>query len=79
MATEKISFKKYPKLCQLEANEIAGKEFIHYVAKAKRCVVVESLDKVNFFSLMLDGSTDKGNCDNQLVLVVWCDVDGKDE
>ena len=27
----------------------------------------------------MDGSTNKGNSDNELVLAVWCDPDGKDE
>ena len=31
------------------------------------------------FSLLLDGSTDKGKIDNELVLAVWCEIDGKDE
>lgn len=90
VATEKISFKKYPKLCQLEAkhgvdigatytNEVAGRSFVHYMAEAKRCEVVDILGKADSFSLLLDGSTDKGIHDNELVLAVWCDPDGKDE
>ena len=27
----------------------------------------------------MDGSTDTGNIDNELFLVLWCDVDGRDE
>ena len=26
-----------------------------------------------FFSLLIDGSTHKGNIDNEAVLTVWCD------
>ena len=33
----------------------------------------------SFFSLLLDGSTDRGNIDNEVLLVVWCDPDGSDE
>ena len=29
--------------------------------------------------VLLDGSTDKGNIDNEAMLVVWCDLDGHDE
>ena len=36
----------------------------------------DHLKKAKFFSLLLDGSTDKGNIDNELVLVVWCEIDG---
>ena len=32
-----------------------------------------------FFSLLLDGSTEKGNIDNELILLVWCDINGNDE
>lgn len=49
------------------------------MAEAKRREVVDTLSQADFFSLLLDGSTDKGNCDNELVLAVWCDPDGKDE
>ena len=90
VATEKISFKKYSKLCELETkhgvdigntytNEVAGRSFVHFVVEAKRREVVDTLSKADLFSLLLDGSTDKGNCDNELVLAVWCDSDGIDE
>ena len=36
-------------------------------------------DNAKFFSLLLDGSTDRGNIDDQLFLVVWCDRNGSDE
>ena len=32
-----------------------------------------------FFSLLMDGSTDKGNADNEATLVVWCDPEGENE
>ena len=38
-----------------------------------------SLSKAMFFSLMMDGSTDSSNADNELLLVLWCDPDGEDE
>ena len=90
VATEKISFKKYPKLCELEArhgvdvgttyvNEVVGRSFLHFMAEAKCRTVVDILGKADFFSILLDGSTDKGNQDNELVLTVWCDPEGKDE
>ena len=83
-------FKKYPKLCELESrhgvdigttytNEVAGRSFVHYIAEAERSVVVDAISKADFFSLLLDGSTDKSNHDNEVVLVAWCDIDGKDQ
>ena len=41
--------------------------------------LLEHLRNAKFFSLLLDGSTDKGNIDNELILVVWCDVNGTDK
>ena len=35
--------------------------------------------KAKLFSLLLDGSTDAGNVENELLLVVWFDKDGVDE
>ena len=49
------------------------------IAEAKRQELADTLTKAEFFSLLMDGSTDKGNCDNELLLAVWCDSDGKDE
>lgn len=90
VATEKLSFVKYPRICDLEKrhgvdmgtsyiNVSAGKNFIHYIAESRRCALTEILSKSKFFSILLDGSTDKGNIDNELLLVIWCDNDGKDE
>ena len=47
MAREKMSFRMYPKFCELQArhgvsvgttytNEVAGKTFVHYIAEVKR-------------------------------------------
>ena len=32
-----------------------------------------------FYSLLIDGSKDKGNVDNEMMLTVWCDLNGNDE
>lgn len=32
-----------------------------------------------YFSLLVDGSTDKANVDNEAFMIVWCDVNGADE
>ena len=90
VGTEKLPFTSYPKICELETrhgvqvgtsyrNENAGKDFMHYIAMAKRQVLLQKLTKAKFFSLLLDGSTDKGNVDNEVLLAVWCDPDGTDE
>ena len=90
IATEKIAFSKYPALCELEAhhgvnvgsdynNEHAAKTFCHYIAETRREDLAENLASAKFFSILMDGSTDKGNIDDEMFLALWCDVDGTDE
>ena len=90
VATGKLSYLKYPQICELERhhgvdlgtsynNESAGKTFVHYIAESRRHELADHIKKAKFFSLLLDGSTDKGNIDNELLLIVWCDADGTDE
>ena len=90
VATEKLAFTKYPRICELEAhhgvdmgtsytNEVAGKTFCHYIAESRREDLTKRLSEVRFFSLLMDGSTDSGNIDDEMFLVLWCDVDGSDE
>lgn len=52
---------------------------MHYIAESRRQELLDHLRNAKFFSLLLDGSTDKGNIDNELILVVWRDVNGTDE
>ena len=90
VARDKLSFRKYPRICELEAKhganlgttyrtETAGRSFIHFAAEARRQELLETLQKAKFFSLLLDSSTDAGNIDNELVPAVWFDRDGSDE
>ena len=90
VATEKLAFSKYPQICSLEAhhgvdvgtsytNEAACKTFCHYIAESKRDDLSKCLSRAKFFSILMDGSTDSGNIDDELFLVLWCDVDGSDE
>ena len=90
MATENLPFTMYPKICELEAhhgvcigtsyiNENAGNEMIHYIAESRRQELMKKLANAKFFSLLLDGSTDTANIDNEVILAVWCDRDGRDE
>lgn len=49
------------------------------VYKVKEAGAIEYLRNVKFSSLLLDGSTDRGNIDNELILAVWCDRNEADE
>jgi len=81
VATEKLSYLKYPTICALETkhgvdigvaytNERSGREFIHYIAEARRREIVDKVLSAKFFSILLDGSTDKGNVDNEAILLI---------
>ena len=90
LAKEKLSFRKYPAICELEVRhgvklgsayktETAAKSFTHYIAESQRKQLVHTLQSTKFFSLLMDGSTDVGNVNNELLLVVWFDKEGVDE
>ena len=87
---EKMAFSKYPALCELEAhhgvsvgreytNENAAKMFCHYIAETRREDLAQKLASARFFSILMDSTNDKGNIDDEMFLVLWCDVDGTDE
>ena len=60
-------------------NERSARTSLHYIAEAKQQMLVDKIANAKFYSLLLDGSTDTGNIDNKVLLVVWCDLDGHDE
>ncbi len=87
MATEQLAYRKYPRICQPEArhgvnlgssylHENASKEFVHYNAESKRQKLLSTISDAKFSSLLMDGSTDQSNTDNELFLVLWCDPNG---
>ena len=62
VATEKLAFTKYPRICALEAqhgvdvgtaytNEVAGKTFCHYIAESRREELLKCLSLVPSFFL----------------------------
>lgn len=90
IARERMFFRVYPKLCELETrhgvmvgttytNEVAGRTFIHYIKEVRRQELLETLARGPFFSFLLDESTDSGNVDNEILMVVYCDTSGDDE
>ena len=89
VATEQIAYQKYPKLCELQIrhgvnlgcsylNENSAKEFVQYMAESKLQSIQSSVQKAAFFSLLMDGSTDASNSENEIVFVMWCDVSSDD-
>ena len=51
-------------------NEKACAMFMDYISQELQLAVVNSLTKAKFFSLQLEGSTDQGNIEDELFLVV---------
>ena len=59
--------------------ETAVKPFIHYIAESQRRQLKHNVLSARFFSVLMDGSCDAGNFDNELLLVVWFDKEGANE
>ena len=83
MAKEGIAFKKFVPLCELESHHgvelghayrtaPSAKLFSHYIAEAQRQQFLKLLCKNNFYSFLMDGSTDKGNIEQELVVILTC-------
>ena len=51
------------------------KTFCHFIDQSKR----EQLTEAQVFSILINGSTDTGNIDDEMFLVFWCDTDCDDE
>ena len=81
LGKEKLSFRKYPAICELEVchgvnlgyaykTDTAAKTFTHYIAESEWQKLLDTLQSAKFFSLLMDGSTNVGNVDDELLLVV---------
>ena len=77
MAKEKIAFRKYPTLHALEARhgvdlgeayktKGSAKNFTHFIAETQCQKFVRSLSNVNFYSFVMDWSTDAGKIEDSL-------------
>ena len=83
---EGIAFSKYPALYDLESrhevdlgvaykNDVSAKCFTHYLAQSQRDHFVCSLSKSHYFSFLMDGRTDSGKVEDELVVVLHCKQD----
>ena len=86
MAKESLAFRKYPALHALEERHSvdlgfsyktsdSAKTFTHYIAQSQRQSFLHSLSSSNFYSFLMDGSTDSGNVEDELVLIQYCTQD----
>ena len=91
IAKEKMSFKKMKTLCDLEErhgvdiggsyhNDHACATFVEFIGADLRHQLRKDINKVRFFSIQVDSSTDCGNIDEELFMVLFFDglsEDGK--
>lgn len=86
LAREGLAFLKYPSFHALAVRQgvelgsaykrsDCAKVFTHFIAEAQRKQFLDSLSDVRFFSFLMDGSTDAGNKEQELVLVLFCSKD----
>ena len=82
IAKEGMAFTKMNSLCQLQErhgvrlgecykNDQACAIFIEYIAQDLQGQLGDSLRKAKFYSIQMDGSTDSGNKEEELFLVVY--------
>ena len=83
MAKEGIAFEKFPALHELQSRHgisigstyvtpQSAKLFTHYIALAQREGFKSQLSVTKFYSFLMDGSTDAGNIEQELVLILFC-------
>jgi len=49
------------------------------IARSMKNEVISEVAQAKFFFIFIDGSTDKGNVDNKLMMVCWCDTSSEDK
>ena len=86
IAKEGMPFRKYPIFHALEerhgvdlgfaykTNE-AAKVFVHYIAESQRQRFLHTLSSKGFYSFLMDGSTDSGNVEDEIVMAQYCILD----
>ena len=83
LAKEHMPFMKYPAIHQVEEkhgvdlgatykNRDAAHNFTHYIAESQRRQLKASLGTCHFYSVLMDGSTDKGRVENELFVLLFC-------
>ena len=88
MAKEHIPFAKYTAIHELEErhevdigetykNRDSTRNFVHYIAESQRQAFKQTLQSCHFFSVLMDGSTDKGHIENELFVILYCQADDR--
>lgn len=48
----------------------SAKSFTHFIAESQRSAFIQSLSSAHFFSFLMDGTTDSGEIENELIVVM---------
>ena len=76
-----MAFRKYPAIHELEthhgvdlgqtyATKDSTKTFTHFIAESQRSAFLQSLSTTHFYSFLMDGSTDAGKVEDELVVIM---------
>ena len=90
LAKENLPFTKYPAIHELlEHYEVplglsyktreSAQNFLHYIAESQQQEFQRVLSNSKFFSILMDGSVDKGKVENEVIVVQYCLVDNDSE
>ncbi len=82
---ENMAFTKYPVIYELESRhgvklgyayktKDSAKNFTHYIAESRRMGFISSLSTSRFYSFLMDVSTDAGNIEDELIIIMYCTV-----
>ena len=80
LAKEGLPFKKYPKKLELESRHevdvgLAYRSHTsaqHYIAQSQRDTFLRSFSEKRFFSVLMGGTTDSGNLEVDLIVILYC-------
>ncbi len=84
LAKEYLPFTKYPAIHELEEmhrvdlgqtyrNCDSASSFVHYITESQRQDFHRQLSSCRFYSMLMDGSVDKGRVENELMVILYCD------
>ena len=81
LAKETLAFRKYSAIHELEsrhgvdmgqsyATKDSAKSFTHYIAESQHSAFLGSLSTAHFYSFLMDGTTDAGNIEDELIVIM---------
>ena len=56
-------------------NDVSAKSFTHYIAQSQHDRFLRSLSNSHYFSFLMDGTTDSGDVEDELVVLLYCKRD----